>query len=217
CSFTLYARAPAQFQETNLAWTLPLPGVNGGFYGGGTGVGAPIIVGNRIYLLSEPHDLICIDKTDGKVLWVRTNSYFDAALEADRKKPAYAEAEVHARKLNDLNAQLTAGPLPAKQLQEKVAAEQAISAKMAEIDPVRYKKWDTPDVGFSGYTPHTDGKSVWLWLGSGVTACYDLDGNRRWIRVDNLPAIEHGFSSSPVFVDGKIVLFMRDVIAVDAK
>src|SRR6185436_2056243 len=131
CSFTLHARAPAQFQETNIAWTLPLPGVNGGFYGGGTGVGAPIIVGNRIYLLSEPHDLICIDKTDGKVLWVRTNSYFDAAVEADRKKPAYAEAEVQARKLEAINAQLASGPLPAKQLQEKVSAEQAISAKMA--------------------------------------------------------------------------------------
>src|SRR4029453_1540425 len=60
-------------------------------------------------------------------------------------------------------------------------------------------------------------KSVWLWLASGVTACYDHEGNRRWIRVDNLPAVEHGFSSSPVLGGGQIILFMRDLIAIDAK
>jgi outer membrane protein assembly factor BamB len=217
CSFTLHARAPAQFQETNLAWTLPLPGVNPGFYGGGTGVGSPVIVGDRLYLLSEPHDLICIDKRSGKVLWVRTSSYFDAAVDADRKKPGWAEAEAQSHKLQEINGLLPAGPLSAKQLQEKVAAEQALSKLMLEIDPVRYKKWETPDVGFSGFAPVTDGKFVYLWLASGVTACYDLDGNRRWIRVDNLPAPEHGFSSSPVLVDGKVIVFMRDLIAIDAK
>ncbi|MBI3856150.1 MAG: PQQ-binding-like beta-propeller repeat protein [Planctomycetes bacterium] len=217
CSFILTARAPAEFEETGFAWTAALPGVQGGFYGGGTGVGAPVIVGNRLYLLSEPHDLICLDKTDGKVLWVRTNSYFDAAADADKKKPAYAEAETIARKLAEINALLPAGPLPGRKLEEKVATEAALSAKMLEIDPVRYKKYETPDVGFSGYTPVSDGKSLYLWLGSGVTACYDLDGKRRWIRVDNFPAVEHGFSSSPLLVDGKIVVFMRDVLAFDAK
>jgi outer membrane protein assembly factor BamB len=49
-----------------------------------------------------------------------------------------------------------------------------------------------------------------------VTACYDLDGNRRWIRVDRRPAVEHGFSSSPLLIDGKFVVFMRDLMAFDA-
>jgi len=217
CSFTLHARAPATFQETNIAWTLPLPGVTGGFYGGGTGVGSPVIVGDRLYLLSEPHDLVCIDKRSGKVLWVRTSNYFDAAVDADRKKPGWAEAEAQAHKIQEINALLSAGPLSGKQLEQKVAAEQALTKLMQEIDPVRYKRWDTPDVGLSGFAPVTDGKFVYLWLASGVTACYDLDGNRRWIRVDNLPAPEHGFSSSPILVDGKIIVFMRDLIAIDAK
>jgi outer membrane protein assembly factor BamB len=50
-----------------------------------------------------------------------------------------------------------------------------------------------------------------------VTACYDLDGNRKWIRADTLPSVEHGFSSSPILVDGKIIVFMRDLFAFDAK
>jgi outer membrane protein assembly factor BamB len=30
-------------------------------------------------------------------------------------------------------------------------------------------------------TPVSDGKSVWVFLGTGVVACYDLEGKRRWI------------------------------------
>jgi outer membrane protein assembly factor BamB len=217
CTINLHARLPAEFEDTHIAWILSLPGLQGGFYGGGMGCGSPVIVKDRIYLLSEPHDLICINKADGKVLWVRTNSFFDAASAEDKKKPAYAEAEGIARKLSELNAAIPAGPLSGKQLEEKVKLEGALGAKMQELDPDRYKKWAIPDVGFSGYTPLTDGKAIYLWLGFGVTACYDLDGNRKWIRADTLPSVEHGFSSSPILVDGKIIVFMRDMFAFDAK
>ncbi len=217
CTLALHARAPAEFEDTNIAWSLPLPGVHGGFYGGGTGCGSPVIVQDRMYLQSEPHDLICISKNDGKVQWVRTNSFFDAAAGEDRKKPAYAEAEALARKLDEINASLSAGPLSGKQLEEKVKLENALSAKMQEVDAVRYKKYETPDVGFSGFTPICDGKRLYAWYGSGVTACYDLEGNRLWIRADPLPSVEHGFSSSPLLVDGKIIVFMRDVFAFEAQ
>jgi outer membrane protein assembly factor BamB len=217
CTVNLHARLPAEFEDANIAWTLPLPGVQGGFYGGGMGCGAPIIVKDRIYLLSEPHDLICISKTDGKVLWIRTNSFFDAATDDDKKKPGYAEAEGIAKNLEEINAALPAGPLNGKQLGEKWKLEGALWAKMQEIDPARYKKQDVPDVGYSGFTPVSDGTFIYLWLGCGVTACYDLDGHRKWIRADPLAAVEHGFSSSPILVDGKVIVFMRDLFAFDAK
>ena len=217
CTITLHTRAPAVFDEKGIAWSTALPGYAAGFYGGGSGCGSPVIVKDRIYLLSEPHDLVCLNKADGKVLWVRTNSYFDAATESDRKHPAASEAAEFARSLESINASLKDGPLSAKQIAEKVACENGIGSRMAQVDGVRYKKYETPDVGFSGFTPMTDGTSIYLWLASGVTACYDLDGNRRWIRVDNLPSVEHGFSSSPLLVDGKIIVFMRDLIAIDAK
>jgi outer membrane protein assembly factor BamB len=217
CTLALHARAPAEFEDTNLVWSLPLPGVHGGFYGGGTGCGSPVLARDRMYLQSEPYDLICISRNDGKVQWVRTNSFFDAAAEEDKKKPAYSEAEALARKLGEINASLSTGPLPGKQLEEKAKLETAISAKMQEVDPARYKKYETPDVGFSGFTPICDGKRLYVWYGSGVTACYDLEGNRLWIRADPLPSVEHGFSSSPLLVDGKIIVFMRDVFAFDSK
>ncbi|HEX7896939.1 MAG TPA: PQQ-binding-like beta-propeller repeat protein [Planctomycetota bacterium] len=208
CSFALHAKAPATFDQSNIAWSVPLPGVQGGFYGGGMGCGSLVHSSDRIYLLSEPHDLICLRKSDGKILWIRTNSFFDAATDEDRKSPAYAEAEAIARKLDAVNA--------AGRMGEKAALEKALSAKMAEVDPVRYKVQETPDVGFSGFTPIRDGERLYVWLGNGVTAAYDLDGVRAWIRADPLPAVEHGFSSSPLLVDGKIVVFMRDLFAFDA-
>jgi len=54
------------------------------------------------------------------------------------------------------------------------------------------------------------------WFGTGVAACYGLDGARKWIRVERRPEIEHGFSSSPLLVDGKLVVFQRDLLAFDA-
>jgi outer membrane protein assembly factor BamB len=216
CSFSLHARAPADYVDSNVAWRLPLPGVTGGFYGGGTGCSAPVIVGDRLYLTSEPHDLICVNKEDGRVLWVRTSSYFDASSPEDRATPAGLEAAGLAKQLDDVNALLARGPLGPKPLEEKVKLESALSERMKQIDPVRYRKWETPDVGFSGLTPVTDGKFLYLWFASGVTACYDLDGGRRWIRLDSLPAVEHGFSSSPQLVDGKVIVYMRDVFAFDA-
>ena len=33
------------------------------------GVACPIVVGERIYVTSEPADLICLDKKTGRILW----------------------------------------------------------------------------------------------------------------------------------------------------
>ena len=213
----LHAWPPAEYEETGIAWTTPLPGVAPGFYGGGTGVGSPVIVGDRLYLLSEPHDLICLNKADGKILWLRTNSYFDAATDEEKKTPGYKEAEPLAAALGEINAAIVAGTLPPKKLEDKARLEKELYSAMKGVDRKKYRAGYVPDVGYSGYTPVTDGRFLYAWFATGVSVCYDLDGNRRWIRVDNRAAVEHGFSSSPLLVDGKFVVFMRDLMAFDAK
>ena len=123
--------------------------------------------GERIYLLSEPHDLVCLRKADGKVLWVRTQRLSSTpprrpteASGLRRSGDDRPEAE------RAVNAALVRRPAStARQIEEEASScENGISAKMAEIDGVRYKKYDTPDVGFSGFTPVTDGTSIYLWL-----------------------------------------------------
>jgi outer membrane protein assembly factor BamB len=181
------------------------------------GCGAPIVVKDKIFLLGEPHDLVCLNKSDGKVLWVKTSSYFDAATDEDKKNPAYKEAEALNTKLTEINDALKAGPLAQAKCDEKVKLEAEIYGKMKAIDDKRYKRPDISDCGYAGFTPVSDGQFVYVWYATGASACYDFEGNRKWIRIDNIPNFEHGVSTSPVLVDGKLIVFLRDVIAIDAK
>jgi len=213
----LHGWAPCEYRESNIAWRTPLPGVQPAFYGGGTGVGAPIMVGDRLYLLSEPHDLICLRKADGKVLWIRRTSAFEAATGEEKKHAAYREAEATAAAIDAINAAFIAGTASAADLQEKKPQlEKELQKQMKRVDSEKYTVGTIPDAGFSGFTPSTDGQFIYAWFGSGVSACYDLEGKRRWIRVDRRPAVEHGFSSSPLLIDGKFVVFARDLMAFDA-
>jgi hypothetical protein len=213
----LHGWGNAQYEETNIAWRTPLPGVAPGFYGGGMGVAAPVIAGDRLYVLSEPHDLVCLNKADGRVLWVRRHSYFEAATEEDRKHPAWPQAQAVVDRINGIAEAYVADGAYADLLQAKAELEKDLQKELRRIDSQKYARDYVPDIGFSGFTPSTDGRLIYVWSASGVTACYDLDGNRRWIRLDRRPAVEHGFSSSPLLVDGKLVVFMRDLMAFDAR
>ncbi|MCY3018738.1 MAG: hypothetical protein NTW87_06880 [Planctomycetota bacterium] len=213
----LHACPPAAYAETTIAWATPLPDAAPGFYGGGMGAGSPVIVGDRLYLPGEPDLLICLRKSDGKILWVRSNSYFDAATDEEKNHPAYAEAMPVAAKLTALRAELLAGPAPWQKLEERPKLEKELYAKMRAVDGGKYKRPEMPDIGYAGFTPATDGEFVHVFFGSGVSACYDLEGRRQWIRVDNRPLVEHGISSSPLLIEGKMVVFNRDLMAFDAR
>ncbi len=207
-------RGPCEYHADGFAWHTQLPGTWEAFYGGGMGVGSPVVVGDKLFLESDPHDLICMDKNSGKVLWISRASYFEAASDEEKKLPAYASAQEIATKLDAANAAFVAGAARA-QWQEKARLEGELRKQMKAVDADKYVAGLAPDVGFAGFTPCTDGKFIYAWFGDGVSACFGLDGTRRWVRVDQRKAPEHGFSSSPVLVDGKFAIFERDVIAFD--
>src|SRR5262249_32670511 len=73
-------------------------------------VSAPIVVGERLYLTagtltatSTPLDLICVDAASGKIRWIRSLTFYDAASDEDRNsvkdrgEPLVAELQ----KVND--------------------------------------------------------------------------------------------------------------------
>ncbi len=203
------------YDQSGFAWHVSLPGTMPAFYGGGMGAGAPVIVGDKMFLLSEPHDLICLSKADGKVLWSRRASYFEAASEDEKKHLAYPAAQALAGKIDAINTSFVAGAASAEYLLEKGKLEKSLRKQMQQINGARYANQEVPDVGFSGYTAVTEGQFIYAWFGDGVSACFTLDGVQRWIRVDQRAAVEHGFSSSPLLVGGKFVVFMRDLMAID--
>jgi outer membrane protein assembly factor BamB len=62
--------------------------------------------------------------------------------------------------------------------------------------------------GFMFHTPVTDGTNVWARANMDVLACYDLDGNVRWmVRTYDASGGDHNMSS-PRLVDGKVILQM---------
>jgi outer membrane protein assembly factor BamB len=65
-------------------------------------------------------------------------------------------------------------------------------------------------------TPASNGKLVFYINAMGLCACYDLEGNRKWIRVIETAKEEEYFSASPIFVGDRIILHWGALLALDA-
>jgi len=212
-----HAHIPNGYDETNIAWMTPLPGARV-YQGTAAAPGGPIVVGDKIFVQCEPHDLFCLNKADGKVLWVRSNSYYDALTDAEKNaNPDFTEVEALAAKWSETNAEFLSGGAPKTKPSEREELEKKLYAALKKIDRVRFNRPDSQDVGYAGFTPSSDGKFVYSWFAHGVTACYDLDGNKKWMRIDNHETVEHGYTSSPILSSGKLVVFMRELMAFDAR
>ncbi|MFO7900824.1 MAG: PQQ-binding-like beta-propeller repeat protein [Planctomycetota bacterium] len=239
------------------------------------GNATPVLVGDRILVGSEPMTLVCVNAADGKVLWTRSNTYFDllpeekhAGVKADVKKAKElagkirgVQREIHKRhrrwrKLEKKKKELekaaaeeaggekkTEKEAPKEEQKgkkkekadepktiEEIAAEQKkLKAEIEEIKkklPPLQKAFDAVNQylrpptnktnGFSTCTPATDGEHVWMLFGNGVLACYDLEGERRWIKLVRKPSHGYGHSASPVLAEGKVVVHIRnELVALD--
>lgn len=191
------------YESKNIAWMAEIPG---------RGNATPVISGGRIFLTSEPDDLLCFDAATGKRLWIASNNYYDASSQAERDtNPNLATAlEPLAAKLKE-----TIEPL------QRLEMHRQIQEGLIAIDKGKYKQRLSGHlsghlgiVGFATPTPCADGKYVYVWFGSGVAACYDLEGHRRWIT--RVAADTLGYASSPALIDGKLVVYMERLIALDA-
>jgi outer membrane protein assembly factor BamB len=86
---------------------------------------------------------------------------------------------------------------------------------LPEKERVKPEKTAT-ECGYSTPTPVSDGKRVAVVFGTGLIACYDLEGRRQWIRhggYDSTP--QYGRSASPVIVDGKLIVSVSYLQAFD--
>lgn len=64
--------------DKNVVWKCPMPSWSNS---------TPVIVGDKIFVCSEPTDLVCISKADGKILWKKSNGY-DIVMTAEEKAQA---------------------------------------------------------------------------------------------------------------------------------
>jgi len=196
------AEPGAAYEEKNIVWMAKLPDRSNA---------SPIIVGDRILVCAEPDELICLNKKDGAILWRRSNSFYDATSEADRQKsPVFQE------KIAPLAEKLKA----AESLAEKIPLRKQIRELLLGVDKATYqmkvedhKISHLPIAGWTTPTPLSDGRHVYVWFTHGVAACYDLEGNRKWVqRVDLLlreGKARYGpyrYPCSPLLVGGKLII-----------
>ncbi len=193
-----------KYESKNIAWLTPLPGRS---------TSTPIMHGNRLFVMAEPDELLCLDKTNGRVLWSRFINYYEALTPAEKQaQPAFAG------KVDPQIARLTRE----KERSKRLSLRAELHKTLVGIDAARFKlaadghfESHFGIVGFTMPTPVCDGKHVYVWSGMGVAVCFDLEGKREWIT--RIPDEALSYGSSPALVDGVLVVFQHGLFGLDAK
>ena len=224
---TVWERSAAGtgYATKGIVWMSPLPAV---------GVGSLIVVGDKVFLTSEVCDLVCLEKQTGRVLWIRSSSEFEGLTKEERDaNPVFAEklaplaeqlAKVNQEVVEVLNAQLpaamtAAGPkAPEPAIKRKREIEKQILDAQVAIDKKKFARyWGQAVFGFSGQTPTSDGKHVCVFFTTGVAACFDLEGNRKWITRGTGSGSEHGNFASPLLCDNRLIVWANEMRAYDVE
>jgi len=226
---------PVSYETKNVAWMTKMTGRS---------MSGPIIVGDMVYVGSGMTDLLCIDKKTGKILWLQSNTPFDAMTPDQRATVLAVKEEIATlvARLNELNNEavdaINAAVSPVglssdqqaeldRTLKAKADAERAVHDAFATIDRKKYRQMYKNEVSSSNAVPLSDGKYVYWVCGGGmkgpgshVIACFDLGGNRVWSWHDggSLGSTEHGNHMSLNLVDGRLIYSANGTLmALDAK
>src|SRR6476661_1249231 len=68
-------------EDKNVVWKIKLPGRS---------QGSPILVGDRLFVVSDPAELLCVKADDGEIVWRRSNGLEDL-YDTDKAKEIVAE------------------------------------------------------------------------------------------------------------------------------
>lgn len=219
------AQPPLDWSETkNVVWRTPMPGY---------GVSIPVLLDHRVFICSEPCTLLCLNRDDGKILWQKNSSYSELEIPSDvqakldeelaataelNKKQSAVQKEMDTvrRALMKENAAREEIEKKLQPFRKQIAAIQAEKLKLPLA--VRYTQPGThPAAGYSAPTPVTNGKEVFVAFGNGLVACFDLEGNRKWLKLIEHTNLAFAHSSSPILVGDKLVIHFTDLIALDPK
>ena len=206
-------------EDKNIVWKIPLDSWSNG---------GPVLVGDRLFVCSEPTTLVCVNAQDGQVLWQKDNHYFDSLTpeQAAQARANLTQADKLKQQIKSLQDEINTlkGRLEAAAdkdgINRRIAAQEAraekLQAKIESLAPYRAPGTHGTN-GHSSPTPTTDGKFIYVLFGTGVVACYDLDGNRQWIKFVQAPTHGWGHSASPVLIGNRIVVHIRGLFALDQR
>ncbi len=204
----------------NVVWKTPMPD---------WGHSQPVVVGEYVFTTAEPTTLLCLSRTDGKILWQKTHNLEDtlpASKRAQVRKDLMAAARIRKVKLDPLKRKLrqVTGKLQAMREDPFLRSQkgslkrniESLEKKLASLEEYRPPRVDLA-IGHSNCTPVTDGQGLFALFGNGVGAVYDLAGRCRWIRTIRRAKMPFGHSMSPVLAARSLVMAIdKELLAVDA-
>ena len=119
----------------------------------------------------------------------------------------------------DLGLRLAGSPTDAWLIKEVAAQDKRVKDLKAKMEnSPEYKAPATHGTnGYSSPTPTTDGEYVYVLFGTGVAACYDMEGNRQWCKFIEAPTHKRGHSASPLLADGKLMVHITKLTALDCR
>ena len=219
------AQPPLEWSTTkNVVWKTPMPGY---------GVSHPVLLGQRVFICSEPATLLCLNKDDGTILWQKTSSYAELEIEPDvreRLKGELAEMAVLAKKqsavqreMDTLHRSLNKDKAAKEEIETnlkpfRMQIEELKKEKLKLTLAVRYTQPGIhPTAGYSAPTPVTNGKEVFVAFGNGLVACFDLEGSRKWLKLIEHSNAAYAHGGSPVLAAGKLLIHFTDLVALDTK
>jgi outer membrane protein assembly factor BamB len=204
-------------KDQGVVWSTPMPG---------TSNSGPVIVGDRLFICSEPTTLLCVNLADGRILWQEANTYEEvlsaeqvAQMNADKAaaEPIVAQIKTATDELNKAKDAAAKNPNDAELKANVTAAQQKLDDLNKQLQPLLRYAWPPthPWNGYSSATPVSDGQSVWVSFGTGVVACYDLEGKRKWARLVEKPNHPWGVSSSPVLAGDRLLVNFLNCVALN--
>src|SRR5262249_7276108 len=82
CALRVMDPPDVRYDSKNILWMTPLPARS---------TSTPLLVGDRLFVLAEPDELLCLDKSSGRVRWsAMVNPYEALTPEEKQANPAYA-------------------------------------------------------------------------------------------------------------------------------
>lgn len=205
------AQPPTEWSaESNVVWKTELSSRS---------YACPILVDGKLYLTAEPSSVLCFDANAGEAAWQSTAGYADVfdekqvteILETHRKFEERRRANRDAYK-----ALFNENPNDKDGLEKLKIEGTAIEAQRREYGR-KFPQEKRGGAGNAAATPISDGESVFFVFGTGIVVSYSLNGQRNWIRHVEGVGSGFGHSASPVLADGKLIVHLQDIHALDPR
>ncbi len=206
----------------NIRWRRSLP----------ASMAAPVVGEKRVFTTAEPHFLVALDKHTGKVAWRRSLDILEVIAPEAASKSArtwdryYAlHAAMHADDGKPRSDGDAPGPIT---LDGKTLTHDEARSELRQLKrdwrkiaqrPIQKAghAWKFSWINYLGpicATPVTDGEHIWAWTSHGAAACFDMQGERKWLIELPHEGTSYNAYSSPLLIDGKLIF---EVVPEDRK